>query len=50
MADARPLVSVIVPCRNERRYIAEAWVARSLAANDYPADRREILVDRRNER
>jgi glycosyltransferase involved in cell wall biosynthesis len=42
MADVRPLVSVVVPCRNERRYIAD--LVASLAANDYPADRREILV------
>ena len=42
MADGRAFVSVVVPCRNERRFIAV--LVESLAANDYPPDRREILV------
>jgi glycosyltransferase involved in cell wall biosynthesis len=42
MPDAVPFVSVVVPCRNERRFIGA--LVESLAANDYPADRREILV------
>lgn len=42
MAESRAFVSVIVPCRNERRFIAA--LVESLAANDYPSDRREILV------
>lgn len=37
-----PTVSVVVPVRNEERYI-EACL-RSLLAQDYPADRLEILV------
>ncbi len=35
-------VSVIVPCRNEERHIAECLD--SIVANDYPKDRLEILV------
>lgn len=37
-----PVVSLIVACRNEADYI-EACLA-SLVANDYPADRLEVLV------
>ena len=37
-----PFVSVIVPMRNERRYIERCL--RSLAAQDYPADRYEVIV------
>jgi glycosyltransferase involved in cell wall biosynthesis len=37
-----PLVSVVVPCRNERRYIGPCLDA--LLAMDYPHDRLEILV------
>jgi glycosyltransferase involved in cell wall biosynthesis len=37
-----PLVSVIVPCRNEARYIGPCL--ESLLRADYPADRLEILV------
>ncbi|HYU90699.1 MAG TPA: glycosyltransferase family 2 protein [Gemmatimonadales bacterium] len=35
-------VSVIVPCRNEERYIARCLD--SIMATDYPADRLEVLV------
>ena len=38
----RPLVSVVIPCRNERRYIGPCLDA--LLAMDYPHDRLEILV------
>ncbi len=37
-----PFVSVIVPMRNERRYIERCL--RSLAAQDYPPDRFEVIV------
>lgn len=37
-----PLVSVIVPMRNERRYIERCL--RSLAAQDYPHERFEVIV------
>ncbi|HXF83479.1 MAG TPA: glycosyltransferase family 2 protein [bacterium] len=37
-----PFVSVILVCRNEERHIGPCLD--SLLANDYPADRREILV------
>lgn len=40
--DALPFVSIVVPCRNERRFITT--LVESLVANDYPAHRREILV------
>ena len=39
---ARPFVSVIVPCRNEARYIDACL--RSISGNDYPGDRLEVLV------
>jgi glycosyltransferase involved in cell wall biosynthesis len=42
MIDAHPLVTVIVPCRNEGRWI-EACL-QSIVDNDYPKDRIEILV------
>ncbi|HEY9480303.1 MAG TPA: glycosyltransferase family 2 protein [Gemmatimonadaceae bacterium] len=38
----QPLVSVVIPCRNERRYIGPCLDA--LLAMDYPHDRLEILV------
>ncbi len=37
-----PFVSVIVPCRNEERHIAQCLD--SILANDYPPERMEILV------
>ena len=38
----RPFVSVIVPCRNEARYIARCLD--TILATDYPHDRLEVLV------
>jgi glycosyltransferase involved in cell wall biosynthesis len=38
----RAIVSVIVPCRNERRYIAQCLD--SILATKYPLDRLEVLV------
>ena len=37
-----PFVSVVVPMRNERRYVERCL--RSLAAQDYPRDRFEVIV------
>jgi glycosyltransferase involved in cell wall biosynthesis len=42
MANAARFVSVIMPCRDEEKYIAEALA--SLVAGDYPQDRLEVLV------
>jgi glycosyltransferase involved in cell wall biosynthesis len=42
MSADRPFVSVLVPCRNERRYIASCLD--SILATDYPPDRFEVLV------
>jgi len=42
MCSERPLVSVIVPCRDEERYIARCLD--SILANDYPSARLEVLV------
>ncbi len=42
MATAIPFVSVIIPCRQEKKYIAR--MIKSLLANDYPQDRLEMLV------
>ena len=41
-SNSLPRVSVIVPCRNEARFIAGCL--ESIVANDYPRDRLEILV------
>lgn len=37
-----PLVTIVVPCRNEERYIVECLD--SILACDYPSDRLEVLV------
>lgn len=37
-----PLVSIIIPCRNEERLIAKCLD--SIIANDYPKDKLEILI------
>ena len=37
-----PLVTIVVPARNEAAHIAE--LLRSIAASDYPLDRIEVLV------
>jgi len=43
MADIKlPTVSIIVPCRNEERFISACLD--SIIANDYPKDRFEVLV------
>ena len=42
MGFAPPLVSIIIPCRNEARHIGRCLD--SVLANDYPRDRLEILV------
>lgn len=41
-ADAARWVSVIIPCREEKGYIAKAL--RAVLANDWPSDRMEVLV------
>ena len=41
-SNSLPRVSVIVPCRNEARFIVRCL--ESIVANDYPRDRLEILV------
>ena len=38
----QPSVSIVVPCRNEERYIVECLD--SILACDYPHDRLEVLV------
>jgi glycosyltransferase involved in cell wall biosynthesis len=42
MTGVMPLVSVIVPCRNERDYIFACL--ESIRLNDYPSDRVQVLV------
>lgn len=37
-----PLVSIIIPCRNEEKFIGKCLD--SIVANDYPKDRLEVLV------
>lgn len=39
---ALPFVSIIIPCRNEEKFIAECL--ESILENDYPKDRMEIFV------
>ena len=41
-SDTRPFVSVIVPCRNEERFIAKCLD--SILEGDYPQDRFEVVV------
>lgn len=41
-AEALPFVTVVVPCRNEKKHIARCL--ESILANDYPKERMEILV------
>lgn len=40
--ESLPVVTVVVPCRNEERHIAQCL--ESILANDYPKDRMEILI------
>lgn len=42
MHSDRPFVSVLIPCRNEERYIASCLD--SILGGDYPRDRLEVLV------
>ena len=42
MGSGIKFVSVIIPCREEEKYIAQ--VLRSILANDYPQDHLEVLV------
>ena len=42
MTATRPLVSIVVPCRNEERYLGGCLD--SILAGDYPQDRLEVLV------
>lgn len=42
MPEGSPLVSVVIPCRNEERFIKSCLD--SVTAQDYPRDRLEILV------
>ena len=42
MASATNFISVIMPCREEEKYIAKALA--SILANDYPQDSLEVLV------
>lgn len=42
MPSAVPQVTIVVPCRNEERYLVECLD--SILACDYPADRLEVLV------
>lgn len=42
MPPALPLVTIVVPCRNEERYLVECLD--SILSCDYPADRLEVLV------
>jgi len=37
-----PSVSIIIPCRNEEKFIGECLD--SIIANDYPKDKSEVLV------
>ncbi|MBS3918865.1 MAG: glycosyltransferase family 2 protein [Deltaproteobacteria bacterium] len=37
-----PFISIIIPCRNERRFIGDCF--QSIIDNDYPKERLEVLV------
>lgn len=37
-----PVVSIVVPCRNEAEYIGP--LLDSILANEYPRDRLEVLI------
>ena len=37
-----PLISTIIPCRNEERFVAKCL--NSIIAQDYPKDKLEVLV------
>jgi glycosyltransferase involved in cell wall biosynthesis len=41
-AAEKPFVSIVIPCRNEAKWIERCLA--SVAANDYPKDRLEVLV------
>lgn len=42
MADVKPFVSIVIPCRNEAECICACLD--SVAANDYPKEKMEVLV------
>ena len=42
MVSGSKFISIIMPCRQEEKYIARALT--SILANDYPRDRQEVLV------
>lgn len=42
LGESKPFVSVIMPCRNERKYVGKCLD--SIIAADYPKDRMEVLV------
>ncbi|MBE7447189.1 MAG: glycosyltransferase [Planctomycetia bacterium] len=42
MTNKLPLVSIIIPCRNEEKFISKCLD--SIIAQDYPKDRIEVLV------
>jgi len=42
MVSGTKFISVVIPCREERKYIAQAL--ESILSNDYPQDRLEVLV------
>lgn len=42
MTEIFPMVSIIIPCRNEENYIC--LCLESIIANDYPKDRLEVLI------
>ncbi len=42
LGESKPFVSVIMPCRNEQKYVGKCLD--SIIASDYPKDRMEVLV------